>query len=263
VTFEYDSGYRLQIPQGLQLNLPLAGGGAGGILDGDRFSIFSGGTTYAFEFDSNSNIINPAARVIQFTSLSTKQQVVSSLLAAINNPQIPGVVASLTDDGNIFIGAPIGTTVDTESAPSIQQPNSTIGLRVPSLGTRPGGITDGQTFSITDGRIAVVFEYDSDGTTQPGNVLVDISQANSDNDVAVATQVAIDGSSLAISSSVVNGNVVHLSLPNAGRVDVVSTELNIVGVDYDLAKCRRIDHDDDLRIHHRCCGCRRQYPRAL
>ena len=230
VTFEYDSGYRLQIPQGLQLNLPLAGGGAGGILDGDRFSIFSGGTTYAFEFDSNSNIINPAARVIQFTSLSTKQQVVSSLLAAINNPQIPGVVASLTDDGNIFIGAPIGTTVDTESAPSIQQPNSTIGLRVPSLGTRPGGITDGQTFSITDGRIAVVFEYDSDGTTQPGNVLVDISQANSDNDVAVATQVAIESSSLAITSSVVNGNVVHLALPNAGRVDVVSTELDVVGV---------------------------------
>jgi hypothetical protein len=101
---------------------------------------------------------------------------------------------------------------------------------VPALGTRPGGITDGQTFSITDGRIAVVFEYDSDGTTQPGNVLVDISQANSDNDVAVATQVAIEGSSLAISSSVVNGNVVHLALPNAGRVDVVSTELSIVGV---------------------------------
>ena len=230
VTFEYDSGYRLQIPQGLQLNLPLAGGGAGGILDGDRFSIFSGGVVYAFEFDSNSNIINPAARVIQFTSLSTKQQVVASLVAAINNPPIPGVVASLTPDGNIFIGAPIGTTVDTESAPSIQQPNSTIGLLVPSLGTRPGGITDGQTFSITDGRIAVVFEYDSDGTTQPGNVLVDISQSNSDNDVAVATQAAIDGSNLSLMSSVVNGNVVHLSLPNAGRVDVVSSELNVVGV---------------------------------
>ncbi|MCY3007183.1 MAG: tandem-95 repeat protein [Planctomycetota bacterium] len=230
VTFEYESGYRLQIPQGLQLNLPLAGGGAGGILDGDRFTINSGSATYAFEFDSNANVINPAARVVRFTSLSTKQQVVESLIAAINSPAIPGVVASLTSDGYIFIGAPIGTTIDTESAPSIQQPNPTIGLLVPSLGTRPGGITDGQTFSITDGRVAVVFEYDSDGTTQPGNVLVDISQANSDRDVATATQLAIAGSTLALRSSVVNGNVIHLSLPTAGRVDVVSTELNIVGV---------------------------------
>jgi hypothetical protein len=230
VTFEYESGFRLQIPQGLQLNLPLAGGGAGGILDGDRFTITSAGTTYSFEFDSNANIINPSARVVRFTSLSTKQQVVESLVAAINNPTIPGVVASLTADGNIFVGAPIGTTIDTESAPSIQQPNSTIGLLVPSLGTRPGGITDGQTFSITDGRVAVVFEYDTDGTTQPGNVLVDISQANSDRDVAIATQGAIAGSNLALNSTVVNNNVIHLSLPAAGRVDVVSTELNIVGV---------------------------------
>ena len=230
VTFEYESGYRLQIPQGLQLNLPLAGGGAGGILDGDRFTINSGSATYSFEFDSNANIINPAARIVRFTSLSTKQQVVESLIAAINSPAIPGVVASLTSDGNIFIGAPIGTTIDTESAPSIQQPNPTIGLLVPSLGTRPGGITDGQTFSITDGRVAVVFEYDSDGTTQPGNVLVDISQANSDRDVATATQLAIAGSTLALRSTVVNGNVIHLSLPAAGRVDVVSTELNVVGV---------------------------------
>jgi hypothetical protein len=230
VAFEYESGYRLQIPQGLQLNLPLAGGGAGGILDGDRFTINSGSATYSFEFDSNANIINPAARIVRFTSLSTKQQVVESLIAAINSPAIPGVVASLTSDGNIFIGAPIGTTIDTESAPSIQQPNPTIGLLVPSLGTRPGGIADGQTFSITDGRVAVVFEYDSDGTTQPGNVLVDISQANSDRDVATATQLAIAGSTLALRSTVVNGNVIHLSLPSAGRVDVVSTELNVVGV---------------------------------
>lgn len=230
VTFEYESGFRIQIPQGLQLNLPLAGGGAGGILDGDRFTITSGSTTYSFEFDSNSNIINPSARVVQFTSLSTKQQVVAALVAAINNPAIPGITASLTSDGNIFIGAPIGTTIDTESAPSIQQPNSTIGLLVPSLGTRPGGITDGQTFSVTDGRVAVVFEYDSDGTTQPGNVSIDISQANSDRDVAIATQRAIAGSTLSLNSSVVNNNVIHLSLPAAGRVDVVSTELNIVGV---------------------------------
>ncbi|HBE71346.1 MAG TPA: hypothetical protein DDW52_24635, partial [Planctomycetaceae bacterium] len=38
--FEYDSGYRLQVPQGLELRVPLAGGAFGGITDGDRFTMF-------------------------------------------------------------------------------------------------------------------------------------------------------------------------------------------------------------------------------
>lgn len=230
VTFEFEGSFRLQMPQGLQLNVPLAGGGAGGILDGDRFTLFAGGQAVQFEFDSNDNVINPLARVIRFTSLSTRDQVVEALVAAINSPTIPGVIASVTENGDIFIGAPIGSTINTEAAPSIVQPNATLGLLVPSLGTRPGGVTDGQTFSITDGRIAVVFEFDADGNTQAGNVSVDISQANTDADVAIELQKAIAGTTLALQSSIVNGNVVHLTLSDEGRVDVVSTELKVVGV---------------------------------
>jgi|GEM_PF-1219467 len=230
VTFEFEGSFRLQMPQGLQLNIPLAGGGAGGIVDGDRFTLFASGQAVQFEFDSNDNVINPLARVIRFTSLSTRDQVVEALVDAINNPAIPGVVASPTLDGDIFVGAPIGSTINTEAAPSIVQPNATLGLLVPALGTRPGGITDGQTFSITDGRIAVVFEFDSDGNTQAGNVAVDISQANTDADVAIQLQKAIAGTTLALQSSIVNGNVVHLTLSESGRVDVVSTELKVVGV---------------------------------
>lgn len=232
VTFEYDSGYRLQLPQGLQLNIPLAGGGAGGVVDGDRFTITSGNQVVSFEFDSNANVIDQTSRVIRFTSLSSKAEVADAVVAAINAPAIAGVIAKKLPSGDVYIGAALGSHIDSEFAPSVGQPKETIGLLVPALGTRPGGIADGQTFSVSDGRVAVVFEFDSDtrANVQPGNVRIDISQANTAADVAIAMQASIDGSTLSLTSSIVNGNIVHLGLPEAGRVDVVSTELNIVGV---------------------------------
>ena len=45
VNFEFDSGYRLQLPQGLTIEVPLAGAGAGGVVDGDRFTINDGTTS--------------------------------------------------------------------------------------------------------------------------------------------------------------------------------------------------------------------------
>jgi hypothetical protein len=232
VTFEYDSGYRLQLPQGLQLNIPLAGGGAGGVVDGDRFTINNGNQSVAFEFDSNANVIDQTARVIRFTSLSTKSEIANAIIAAINSTPINGITAQKLNSDDVYIGARLGSYVDTQFAASVSQPKSTTGLLVPALGTRPGGISDGQTFSVSDGRIAVVFEFDSDAPAniQPGNARIDISLANTPNEVALAIQAAIQGSGLNLTSSVVNGNIVHLGLPESGRVDVVSTNLSVVGV---------------------------------
>jgi len=232
VTFEYDSGYRLQLPQGLQLNVPLAGGGAGGIIDGDRFALTSGSKTVFFEFDNNANIIDTTATVIKFTSLSTKSEVSDAIIAAINGASLAGVTAKKDSVGNVFIGAPLGAYVNTAAAPSVTQPKQTTGLLVPALGTRPGGISDGQTFSLSDGRIAVVFEFDADvqPQVQSGNIRIDISNANTDAEVATAIKNAIDGSLLALDSLVVNNNIVYLGLPETGRVDVVSSKLDVVGV---------------------------------
>ena len=232
VTFEYDSGYRLQLPQGLQLNVPLAGGGAGGIVDGDRFSLTSGSKTVQFEFDNNANIIDTTATVIKFASLSTKSEVSDAIIAAINGASLAGVTARKDSVGNVFIGAPLGTYVNTAAAPSVTQPKQTTGLLVPALGTRPGGISDGQTFSLSDGRIAVVFEFDADAQpqVQSGNIRIDISNANTDAEVATAIKNAIDSSPLALDSLVVNNNIVYLGLPETGRVDVVSSKLDVVGV---------------------------------
>lgn len=231
VTFEYDSGFRLQMPQGIQLNVPLAGGGAGGIADGDRFVINNGTTDFTFEFDNNNNSI-AGNRRISFTSLDTKTDIANSIVAALAT--VPGISSKVIGNGDVFVGAVLGAYAETSNAPALTQPKQTTGLLVPALGTRPGGIVDGQTFSVSDGRLAVVFEFDSDRSVQPGNVAVDISSASTAAEVAVVLKRALDNAGLALATQIIDGDTVYLGLPNAGRIDVQNTRLLGVGVSRSL-----------------------------
>jgi hypothetical protein len=233
VTFEYDSGFRLQLPIGLQLNLPIAGGGAGGVTDGERFSVQLAGVRRDFEFDSNNNtLITRPEGIIRFTSLSTKSQVADAIVAAINSSFTSGLVARKLASNDVFIAASLGASVQTVDAPALTQPTQTLGLRVPTQGSGVGGVSDGQTFSITDGSTALVFEFDSDpiAKVQPGNVRVDISSASSSLEVAQALRSAIASSSLRVKPNVVGNDLVHLGLPDTGSVDLINTRLEVVGV---------------------------------
>jgi hypothetical protein len=245
VTFEYDSGYRLQLPLGLQLNLPIAGGGAGGVVDGDQFSVHVGGVRRDFEFDSNNNtLITRPEGIIRFTSLTTKSQLADAIVAAINGSFSSGVVAQKLSSNDVFVAAPRGASMEITDAPSMSQPTQTLGLRVPPQGSGLGGVSDGQTFSITDGRRALVFEFDTDpiADVQTGNIRIDISAANTSLEVASAMQAAIAGSGLLLKSSVVGNDLVHLGLPTNGRVEVINTQLDVVGV------ARSIQDGDSITI---------------
>ena len=227
VTFEFDSGYRLQIPQGVELIVPLAGGGAGGINDGDRFVIDNGVQGFTFEFDNNSNSIAGTIR-IPFTSLSNRLDIANAIVTALST--IPNVVPRIVGAGNVFVGSVLGAYADTTDAPALTQPKSTIALLVPLLGTRPGGVTDGQTFGLSDGRQNLIFEFDGDRSVQPGNIRIDISSASTAAEVAVVIKAVLDSSGLALSTQIVDGDKVYLGLPNAGRFDAIGSTLRSVGV---------------------------------
>ncbi|XZE46976.1 tandem-95 repeat protein [Pirellulaceae bacterium SH467] len=243
VYFEYDSGFRLQVPQGIQLQVPIAGGGAGGIGDGDSFIVNDRTQSYVFEFDSNNNSIAGNTR-IPFSSLSTKRNIADAIVAALST--IPTISVRVLDNDDVFIGAPLGGYVDTTDTPALPQPNSTLALLVPALGTRPGGITDGQTFGVSDGRTSLIFEFDSDRNTAPGNVRIDISAASTPSDVSAALKLALDGSGLGVNATIVDSDKVHLSLPIAGRIDVVNTNLKRVGVARSLVDGQSITITRDL-----------------
>ena len=227
VTFEFDSGYRLQIPQGVELIVPLAGGGAGGINDGDRFVIDNGIQGFTFEFDNNNNSIAGNFRV-PFTSLSTRSDIANSIVTALS--AIPNIVPRIISSGNVFVGSVLGAYADTTDAAALTQPKSTVALLVPALGTRPGGVTDGQTFGVSDGRQSLIFEFDGDRAVQPGNIRVDISQASTAAEVAIVIKSVLDTSGLALATQIVDGDKVYLGLPNAGRFDPIGSTLRSVGV---------------------------------
>ncbi|MCY2983371.1 MAG: Ig-like domain-containing protein [Planctomycetota bacterium] len=227
VTFEFDSGYRLQIPQGIELNVPLAGGGAGGINDGDRFVMENGAQRFTFEFDNNSNSIAGTTR-IPFTSLSTRQEIASAIVTALST--VPNIAPQIVGDGNVFIGAVLGAYADTTDSAALSQPKTTTALLVPALGTRPGGVTDGQTFGVSDGRQNLIFEFDSDRSVQPGNIRIDISNSSTAAEVALVIKGVLDTSGLALATQIVDGDKVYLGLPNAGRFDVIGSNLRSVGV---------------------------------
>ncbi len=232
VVYEFESGYRLQVPQGLAIQIPLAGGAFGGITDGDRFSLFVNGLTTTFEFDRNGNVLGGNRR-IDFVQGATQQDILNSVIAAIQAAALPNITPIDQGAGRIFIGAEAGTQINTTFS-SLTQPNSTIGFRIPDSGPR-GGVLEGHIFSVSDGRLSQTFEYDTDGNVGAGNVAVDFSTAVTAADIAVLTQAAIANSSLNLSPTVVAGSVVHLGLGPNGSASIGNSQLALVGVARTLA----------------------------
>ncbi|MEC8555201.1 MAG: Ig-like domain-containing protein [Planctomycetota bacterium] len=227
VFFEFDSGYELQVPQGLSMQIPLAGGAQGGIVDGDRFSLVISGVTTTFEFDRNNNLL-PGNIPITFAYGDTQEEIIQKIVTAIQGSGV-AVAPKVVGGGTLFFGSELGAQLDTNFT-TIDQPATTAALRVPTLGPRPGGVVDGQTFVVSDGTRSITFEYETMGGVTPGNTLVDISTALIAEDVANATLVAINNSGLNLNATLVSPLLIHLGLSDNGSVDAATSGLTAVGV---------------------------------
>jgi hypothetical protein len=232
VHYEFDSGYRLQVPQGLTLQVPLAGGAFGGIVDGDRFSVTIGSTTTTFEFDRNNNVL-AGNRAIPFQLGASQQEILDAVIAAIGAANLSGITPAQLTSSQIFIGAEAGVQLNT-SFSTLTQPNGTLALRIPDAGPR-GGVLDGHTFTLNDGRQTLTFEYDTNGTVGSGHVAIDFSTAISAADIAQQTRTAIAGSGLNFKPTVVAGTLVHLGMSPSGSASIDNSKLTVVGVSRTLA----------------------------
>ncbi|MEM7474060.1 MAG: Ig-like domain-containing protein, partial [Planctomycetota bacterium] len=227
VFFELDSGYQIQVPQGLTLEIPLAGAAAGGVADGDRFSVKIGTDETTFEFDRNNNSLD-GNLPISFQYADSQQEILDAVEDAIAASGLP-VVTKVIGQGQLFLGATPGTELDTNFT-TMAQPATTQAVRIPELGPRPGGVVEGQTFELSDGTNTVIFEYDTNGTVAAGNAAIDISTALIATDVANATMNALLASSLNIAPTFVDPLLIHLGLSSNGFVDVGTSGLTAVGV---------------------------------
>ena len=232
VVYEFDSGYRLQVPQGLTLQAPLAGGASGGIADGDRIIISDSVRTLTFEFDRNGNTL--AGNIaIPFTLGSTQVEIAQAVSAAITSSGLL-VTPRILSGGRVFLGAETNVRVNTNFT-ALTQPATTLALKIPDLGPRPGGITDGQTFTISDGRRTITFEYDNNGVVGTGNTGINFASASSVGDLTRLTQAALAASPLTINPSIVSPDLVHVGLTSDGTVTTSNSRLVVLGVARTLA----------------------------
>ncbi len=109
-TFEYDSGFSLQVPD--------TGGAA--FIDGETFSITQtdpvtlDAVTTTFEFDDN-GVASPANVRVPFDATDTPDDVGGTLAAAIAGAGI-GLNATRWADGFVQVGGDVNTTIDTSTS---------------------------------------------------------------------------------------------------------------------------------------------------
>jgi hypothetical protein len=228
VYFEFDSGFRLQLPQGLTIQVPIAGALAGGIADGDRFTINDGTRRVTFELDNNSSFLD-GNRQIRFRSTDTQVVIAQAIVDAITAAGL-AVSPRLLPSGDVYVGAAAGVKITTTFS-RLEQPKSTLGLFIPAF----GAVIDGQTFSLSDGLVSLLFEFDSDNLIGTGRTRVDISGASSVSDLARIIQSTIASSNLQLTPRIIGNDTVHLGLPASGTVDRGTTSLEIVGVSRSVA----------------------------
>ena len=105
-------------------------------------------------------------------------------------------------------------------------------LQVPSAGTSPGGIRDGDTLVINDNRGSgdVVFEFDTNSVISPGNVRIAVAANASATSVALALASSLANANIGLSPSLqgttgvrlgtVNHSVSVLGTPTLNRVSL-------------------------------------------
>ena len=134
--FEFERGYSLAVPQTLELQLPEEGGGLGGIVDGEVFSIRVGtNAPVVFEFDRDDDVT--AGRIpILFTVNSSLDEIADAIVDAVANAGLGANPVNL-GGGRIHVGSNVNHVLDT-SLTSLTQ----TGLA--------GGVADGDYFTIDD-----------------------------------------------------------------------------------------------------------------
>ncbi len=178
VEFEYESGYSLFVQQSLEIQVPVQGGGTGGILDRDRFTVSVGAQTVTFEFDLNSGgLSNPNNRAIPFTPNDSAAIIAQKIVDALNAANL-GLAPKVLPGGKVHVGATSTTTLNTSQSRLTQR-----GVARP--------VMDGDNFTIdyalpNQPAQVITFEFDADGSlNNMANIAIPFTIADATDDLAL------------------------------------------------------------------------------
>jgi VCBS repeat-containing protein len=228
VVFEYDSGYTLQVPKTLSVQVPPAGGGLGGITDGSTFTITRASITRTFEFDSNNTLVNSANIRVAFTVADDADTIAKSIADAVRNAGL-GLSPKTLGNGIVHIGGTPAHSLDVGTTKLVRDGSS-------------NAVVDGQTFTIDRPNSPLMtFEFDLDpaGDVLPGNIRVPFKLSDTQNDIADTLAAVIQSAGLGLTPSNIGG----------GRVHVGGTDHTIDTSGSNLVTSGRPGVTSNLRLH--------------
>ena len=213
-TFEYDSGYVMQIPQTLALQVPAAGGGPGGVADGDTITVSTPTRTVTLEFDNN-GVVTPGRRAIPFTAFSTRGEIADAIVTQLN---LAGVQLLPVNVGNGKVHLGVNGT----------QSMTVVSDTIVPMGVQ-NGVFNGQTFSIDNGNRVVTFEFNTVGGVAPNRVPINYHLSQTHEQLAQIVATAINAQNLGLNVSQVGDGTIHVGGGLNHIVRILNANIELTG----------------------------------
>lgn len=217
---------------------------AGGIADGDYFTIDDGSKVITFEFENTEVGDGPLVAdplvgdvVIDFTTANTHIELAQIISDAINAEDLDLETATLSG-GIIHVGGTMNHLLNAANSNLLQQGSPGVrpefGLRIPTAAGQIAGLDDGQTFVVQYGAGApVTFELnnlDVDPSVTLGNTRLDFNNSTTVNQLAQEIIVALKGSGLNLDPNLVTGtSIISFGARPQHTIDTSNTALIKVG----------------------------------
>ena len=199
---EFDSGYLVQVPQTLMIELPETGAAA--ITDTERFIVTNGIVSKVFEFD-RTGTVNGANVAISLLDTAgqplSADELADTVIAAIDGvtPSL-GLSPSNLGEGRIYLGSTAANSLDTALAPSL------------AVSGIAGGLEDGDAFVFSDGASDHTFLFDADNseTSTATTTVVAFTAGQTHEEIAANIAAAIAGAALGVTPVHLGDGLVHI-----------------------------------------------------
>ncbi|TWT49074.1 hypothetical protein Pla22_42660 [Rubripirellula amarantea] len=228
VTFEYESGYSIQVPQTTLLTITNANNGFN-----DRDVITIGGQlgrSVSFEINKNTVDDTAAANVeINLSNATTTGEVRNAILAALMGTVPGNPSTNIVDFLNIVPTAVGREQIQLGTLAGMNAPNEIAGLTVSG---DAGGIADEQTFTYTPaGGTAVTFEFNSqNGLRDSNNVEIAFTRQDTPAEIAAKIDAAVSVAGIGLGgAAATDAGVVVLGGELGDTIDVSQSLLVLSG----------------------------------
>ena len=222
---ELDSGYLLQVPQTLLMQIPETGaaeiGSDDGVTDTERFIVTNGIVSKVFEFD-NTGLVNGANVAISLLDASgeprSADELADAVIAALNGvtPSL-GLSPSNLGGGRIHLGSTAANSLDTTLAPSL------------TVAGIAGGLEDGDAFVLSDGTNDQTFLFDADNSdaSTATTTVIAFDPGQTHEEIAENVAIAITGAGLGVAPIHLADGLVHIGGRENHSLDTAGANGNL------------------------------------